>query len=149
MTGAAAASQPAGVGLPAGVVDDPVDVTPEWMTAALRAGGTEATVASLHYDRVGTGQIGASYRFHLTYDGATYDSVRGGKGPATVVVKMAAGDPAERDIVRRGYQREVGFYGRFAGSLPVRTPRCWQAAISEDGRFFTLVLEDAHPARPG
>ncbi|MBL7495004.1 phosphotransferase [Frankia sp. CNm7] len=116
------------------------------MTAALRGGGAgDVTVTGLRYEPVGTGQMGSSYRFHLEYagDGAAAPA------PRTVVVKMGAGDPASRDVVRRGYRNEVGFYARLAASVQIRVPRCWQAAISADSRLFTLVLADAHPARAG
>ena len=33
--------------------------------------------------------------------------------------------------------------------MDVSTPRCWYAAITDDGTDFTLILEDLHPARPG
>ncbi|OHV31911.1 aminoglycoside phosphotransferase [Pseudofrankia sp. EUN1h] len=124
------------------------------MTAALRGGGAgDVTVTGLRHEAVGTGQMGSSYRFHLEYadggpgSGGPDDAVS--TAPRTVVVKMGAGDPDGRGVVRQGYRKEVGFYAHLAGSVRIRTPHCWQAAISPDSRFFTLVLADAHPARAG
>ena len=48
-----------------------------------------------------------------------------------------------------GYQNEVGFYEHLLPTLDVRTPRCWHAAISDDGLRFTLLLEDLTPRVPG
>ncbi len=135
------------IGTAAQIVDDPVEITVGWLTAALRAGGVDAEVVGLRYERIGTGQVGANFRFHLEYADPAAAARR--DAPATVVVKMAAGEPAERDVVSHGYRAEVGFYARLAATARIRTPRCWQAAISADHRSFTLVLEDAAPAQPG
>ncbi|WP_018501355.1 hypothetical protein [Parafrankia discariae] len=146
------------IGHPAHVVDDPAEITPEWMAEGLRGGDVGAVeVTGLRHEPIGTGQMGSSYRFHLEY-AADRTTDRAGSAtatdppapaPASVVVKMVAGDPAGRDVARRGYRKEVGFYSRLAGISRARTPRCWQAAITPDSRSFTLVLADAHPARPG
>ncbi|ONH32494.1 aminoglycoside phosphotransferase [Pseudofrankia asymbiotica] len=124
------------------------------MTAALRGGAGDVTVTGLRHEPVGTGQMGSSYRFHLEYAAGGPTGAGGSDGgvttaPRTVVVKMGAGDPADRGVVRQGYRKEVGFYARLAGRVRIRTPHCWQAAISPDSRLFTLVLADAHPARAG
>lgn len=143
-------------------VDDPADLTPAWMTEALRAGlaanissgaaggpvgGGEIEVVAVRHERIGTGQTGANYRCHLEY--ADPVAARRAAAPTTVVVKMGAGDPSGRDLVRRGYRNEVGFYAAIAGRAQINTPRCWQAAITADSRSFTLVLDDAAPATPG
>ena len=57
-------------------------VTPEWMTGALRKAGHEVTVSSLTGKRVGTGQVGESVRFTLSYK----DDAK--NAPATVVGKF-------------------------------------------------------------
>lgn len=142
-----------GIGTADQIVDDPAEIDPRWMTAALRggsageAGGVEVT--GLRHEPIGTGQIGSSYRFHLEYAPGRDTTADGRPAPRTVVVKMAAGDPGGRDIVRRGYRKEVGFYAALAGAAQITIPHCWQAAISPDSRAFTLVLADAAPARPG
>lgn len=92
-----------------------------------------------HVEQVGTGQTGASFR--LTLDSA--------QGPSTLLAKVAAGDSAARARVAAGYAAEVGFYANLAESLPIRTPRCWYAAISPDRLQFTLLLEDLAPRQPG
>ncbi|OAA27835.1 protein of unknown function (DUF227) [Frankia sp. EI5c] len=125
------------------IVDDPALVTPAWMSAALRRGGTDVEVVGLRHEPVGGGQLSSSHRFHL-------DAQPGGSpAPASVVVKLAAGSPEGRAQIAPGYRSEVGYYRRFAPGARIRVPRCWSAAISTDGRSFTLVLEDAYPSRPG
>lgn len=113
------------------------DLTPAWVGAAL---GTD--VAAVDAERVGSGQIGESYRLRLRY-GAR------GAGPATLVAKLAGGDEAARQRVSGGYVKEVGFYTELAATLDVRTPRCWYGAISDDTTSFTLLLDDIADARPG
>jgi hypothetical protein len=109
------------------------DLTPEWLSVAL---GRE--VRSVSAERVGTGQIGASYRLHLDWD-----------GPATLVAKLAAGDEEARARVADGYKAEVRFYTELASTVRVRTPRCWYGAVADDGMTFTLLLDDLAPAVPG
>ncbi|EFC84118.1 aminoglycoside phosphotransferase [Parafrankia sp. EUN1f] len=146
-----------GVGTAEQIVDDPAEITPAWMTAALRgaggahgAGGAgDVEVRAVSHEPIGTGQIGSSYRFRLEYAPGRDTTAGGAPAPRTLVVKMGAGDPGGRDVVRRGYRKEVGFYARLARDARIDIPHCWQAAISPDSRAFTLVLADAAPARPG
>ncbi|WP_054567607.1 oxidoreductase family protein [Frankia sp. R43] len=134
----------AGAGDVAWIVDDPHHVTPQWMTAVLRHGGTDTEITGLRHEPVGSGQLSSSYRFHLT--GAP-DAAE--TAPPSVVLKLAAGTPAGRAQIAPGYRSEVGYYRSFATGAQIRVPRCWSAAITTDGHSFTLVLEDAHPSRPG
>jgi hypothetical protein len=122
------------------VVDDPSALTAQWLTGALASRGHEGTVRGVSYERIGTGQIGASYRLHL-------DAI--GQLPATLVAKLAAGSPEARQRVGEGYRKEVRFYSELAGLVAVNTPQCWYAAISDDNQAFTLLLDDLAPAVPG
>lgn len=118
----------------AGVARGVDDLTAEWLTAAL---GVE--VRAVAAERVGTGQIGTSYRLTLDGDG----------GPPTLVAKLAGGDEEARARVKDGYRQEVSFYTELVDSLEVRAPRCWYGAITEDSMDFTLLLEDLAPRVPG
>jgi hypothetical protein len=122
------------------VFDDPQSITPAWMTEVLGRAGWDIPVSSLHYEPVGTGQMGRSYRFHLDHVG---------DAPHTLVVKLAGGEPRDRELVKRGFEKEIGFYRQFARNVEVRIPRSWHHGISEDLRSFTLVLDDLAPAVPG
>ena len=82
----------------------PEAVDAAWLTRALQAGGVDAVVESFTAKPVGTGQIGDSVRFALTY-------ARGGEtAPASVVGKFPSADPtsfatgvALGNYVRRGH----------------------------------------------
>lgn len=126
-------ADPGGAGVAAGVAD----ITPAWLSAAL---GRD--VVGVGAERVGTGQIGATYRLAITYGpGAT--------GPDRLVAKLAAEDPDRRASVADGYRKEVGFYRHLAPTVDVAAPACWYSAITDDGCAFTLLLDDLAPARPG
>ncbi|GAA3382588.1 phosphotransferase family protein [Cryptosporangium minutisporangium] len=121
------------------VADDPADLTPEWLSRVLRLGSDlDVRVRDARAQRIGTGQIGASYRVVL--EGS-------GEAPSSVVVKMATG--TDRSMVSQGFAWEVGFYRQLAERVQARVPRCWYGAISPDHTRFTLVLEDLTPSVPG
>ena len=123
-----------------GPVDRPEELTPEWLTLALRADGHDIRVEAVAARPIGHGQIGANYRLRLAATGP-------GTVPATLVAKMGAGE--DRSIVAGGYRKEVAFYLDLAATVAVDTPRCWYGAITEDATVFTLLLEDLDPAEPG
>ena len=132
-------TEPSGPSEPSapGVAADVADITPAWLSAALDREVTAVTAA-----RVGTGQIGSTHRLDITY-------APGSSGPARLVAKLAADDPARRASVAGGYHREVGFYRALAPTVAVRTPTCWYGAIAADWATFTLLLDDLAPAVPG
>ena len=125
----------------------PSELTPAWLTGALATAGITTPVTSTSTERVGTGQMGTSYRVQLGYADAERARTEG--APSSVVAKMAAGPPEGRATIAEGYRNEIGFYTGLAGTVAVRTPRCWYAAITDDGTCFTLLLEDLAPATPG
>ena len=102
---------------PPAVVDGPGEITPEWLSCAL-----EVPVAAVEAERIGTGQMGTTYRLALGYDGDG--------GPPSLVAKLAGENPAMRELVAPGYAAEVGFYRELAPELDVRVPRCWYGAIA-------------------
>ena len=110
-----------------------------------RAGSLdEGAVTAVEWCAIGTGQVGDSARFTLTYD-------RPGAGPATLAGKFAAQDATSRQTaVTHGlYAKEVAFYRELASDLAIRTPRALAAEISDDGGDFVLLFEDLGPARGG
>lgn len=117
------------------------DLTPGWVSAALSGPDGEVGVRAVATERVGTGQMGTTYRLTIAYD-------EGSQGPATLVAKLAAEDPAAPDDGGPSYRKEVR-YAHIAATVAVRAPRCWAAGISEDGSAFSLLLEDLAPAAPG
>ncbi|HLM18964.1 MAG TPA: phosphotransferase [Acidimicrobiia bacterium] len=126
------------------MIDGPHDITPDWLTTALRATTPDAHVRAVEVEQIGTGQTGASFRLHLDAEAGP-----GGVLPSTLVAKTAAGEREQRERVGPGYRNEVGFYTEFRDRVSIRTPRCWFAEISDDNCSFVLLLDDLAPARPG
>jgi len=119
------------------VADTVADLTSDFLADVLAL-----PVVGVDAQRVGTGQIGATYRLALAYA----DDAR---GPERLVAKLAAEDRDARSRVAEGYRKEVGFYTDIAPTVSVVTPRCWYGAIADDLLTFTLLLDDLAPAVPG
>ena len=124
----------------------PDAIRPDWLGEQLRAAGLlgDGAITGLRWEPIGTGQVGDSARFHLTYD-------RPGAGPATVAGKFPAADANSRGTAAAFglYAKEVGFYREVAPRLGVRVPQALVAEIGEDGVEFVLIFEDLGPARGG
>ncbi len=122
------------------VVERPSDLTAEWLTGAVGAG----TVTAFDYERIGTGQMSECYRVALTY-------ADGRAGPDSVVLKVAATDPVNRQTgVALGlYEREVRFYTEIAPDLGGPVAPCYQAGFDGGTGTFHLLLGDAGPAVVG
>jgi hypothetical protein len=123
----------------------PDAVTPEWMTRALQAGGIDARVAAVTGRKIGTGQVGESVRFDLSYDSAPLGA------PSTVVGKFPSPDPDSRavGVTLGNYHREVRFYLDLAAGAGVTTPVCLFADVDPVTSDFVLLMEDLAPAVPG
>jgi aminoglycoside phosphotransferase (APT) family kinase protein len=123
----------------------PEAIDTAWLTRALQSVGLDAVVAAFEAKPVGTGQIGDSIRFKLSYD-------RGGDtAPATLVGKFPAADAVsfQAGVSGGNYAREVMFYRHLAGSALVSTPRCYAAELDEASGEFVLLMEDLAPAEQG
>lgn len=116
-----------------------------WLTAVLQNAEVDAVVDRFEARNVGTGQIGESVRFKLTY-------ARGGDdAPASLVGKFPSPDATSRGtgVMLGNYLREVRFYQQLAPRAKVQTPRCWFADTNETGESFVLMMEDLAPAEQG
>jgi hypothetical protein len=117
------------------------DITPLWLTWALRTGGhlAQANIVSIVVEAIGqeVGFLDGLARLHLTYDGA-------GAAPASVVVKIPATEATYRQIGDRyhAYEREIRFYGDVAPGAPIRLPRCFYRGMDRANDAYLLVLED-------
>ena len=124
----------------------PAQVSPEWLTGHLRRHGlyADAAITDIRWEPIGTGQVGDSARFHLTFD---HDL----GGPATVAGKFPAEDAASRSTAGAFglYAKEVGFYRELADKLDIRVPKVLAAELADDGIEFCLIFEDLGPARGG
>jgi len=128
------------------LITSALDVTDQWLTAALEASGVAkgARVVSFESEPVGTGQMGENARFTLTWSDA------GGR-PATVVGKFPSDNEISRATATGGgsYAREVRFYREVASTVDIRTPRCHFADVDDDTGLFVLLMEDLAPGVQG
>ena len=124
----------------------PGEVEPDWLSERLRASGVldAGQVTAVRWEAIGTGQVGDSARFHLTYD-------RENAAPATVAGKFPAADPMSRGTAAAFglYAKEVGFYRELAPQLDVRVPAVLAAEMAANEVDFILLFEDLGPARGG
>ena len=77
------------------VVDDPQGLSAQWLSEVLQATGHPFTVSDVQFERVGTGQMGTTYRLNLAYEGLA--------GPPTLIAKLAGEDQGTRAMVAPGY----------------------------------------------
>jgi len=124
----------------------PDDVTPEWLTTVLRAAGaTEGgTVESLQATPVGTGQVGDSVRFTLTWD-------EEGAGPPTVVGKFPTEDETSRatGTATRTYEVETSFYQHLRDRVDIAAPRPYLVRFDPETHDFVIIMNDLAPAQQG
>ena len=114
------------------------DVTPVWVTALLRESGHDVTVSSLTATPIGTGQVGATYRYGLTYEGDR------GSAPASIVGKFESGNETSRETgkLTLTYLREAGFYRNFAGTKPLPVPHKLLIDFDAESHDFALIMDD-------
>ena len=111
-------------------------MTADWLSRIMGA-----QVDHVHWEPIGTGQVGDSVRLHLAGDGV----------PSTLAGKFPAADAASRATATMFglYRKEVEFYRQVAPLLDVRAPKVFFADVSDDGSEFCLLFEDLGPARQG
>jgi aminoglycoside/choline kinase family phosphotransferase len=121
----------------------PEEVTPAWLTEALRLRGIGATVDSIRMEEVIAGYLGDARRIYITYKGSPPADA-----PGTVFGKFTSGDAmAAQTGKKMGFYRpEVMFYQQLQSRTKIRTPASYVAEIDEDDNFV-LILEDLAPAR--
>lgn len=128
------------------IIPHPHDVTPQWLTAVLRNAGalTSGEVTGIESEYVGTGQVGDSVRFRLTYDHPD-------AGPATVVGKFPTEDETSRSTATqvRTYEIETRFYQQLAHRVDITKPTPYFADIDLATHDFTILMNDLAPAVQG
>lgn len=124
---------------------------PAWFTEVLGRAGTSGgrRVVAVKGGPIGTGQVGESVRFVLSWD--TDDAESMPSGPRTVVGKFPSTDPTSRETARvvQTYEREVGFYRELHPHVDIPTPTPFHAAIVDATGDFTLIMSDVVGARQG
>ena len=123
------------------------DLTPEWLSAVLRAKGLlgDGQVSSLDTTPIGNGMLGLNLRIELQYEGEA------ARAPASLVAKMASTKPESRasGAALKLYLREVSFYQQLAPRIDTGVAHTLFADISADGQEFCILFEDLAPARMG
>ncbi|MFN8626072.1 MAG: hypothetical protein U0587_08850 [Candidatus Binatia bacterium] len=115
------------------------DLTPQWLTQALRADYPGARVHAIELANRHAGTTDRA-RLRLVYDLAGCDAVP----PSSVFVKAAPPDPRTRlfiNLMRLGLH-EVRFYREIAPALAVDRPWLFHASLAGPAQRFVLVLED-------
>ena len=131
--------------IPAG----PQEITPEWLTQALRQTGaiTKATVESFDLKAIGEGAgfMGQLAQLALRYEGSDAGA------PRSLIAKFPSDIPENRGVGNhfRFYERETHFYQEIADEVELRTPRCYYSAMDVEADEYVLLLEDLAPARVG
>ncbi len=127
------------------LVSAPDQVTPEWLTTVLRASGELSTgrVTAVSSTPVGTGQVGDSIRFTLSFEGE--------EGPPTLVGKFPAADQTSREAAAatRTYEVETRFYQQLRDRVSITTPRPYVALLDLEANDFVLLMDDLAPAEQG
>lgn len=131
-------------------IPDSIDeLTPLWLTDALRSGGAIPLTASVETVRaqtigVGVGILGQLARLELTYNTP-------GIGPASIVAKLASPYAETKDIARfyGFYRTEVSCYRQAMSGdgIGVRMPTIYGAEVSDDDGHFYVLLEDLSACR--
>lgn len=130
------------------LIADPDHVTADWLTAVLRHGGAigdDTAVTAFDASFIGTGQVGASVRYRLSYDRMVADA------PATVVAKFASRDEssANAGVATLTYETEIAFYRDLAHTVAISRPTCYFADIRSGTADVVLVMDDLAPAEQG
>lgn len=120
-------------------------VNEQWLSAALAERGINAQVKSFETETVGTGQLGETRRFHLSYDGHAP-----AEAPRSVVGKFPSDDETAANTGREMgfYRAELMFYRELAQHTDINTPQVYVAEL-DDNNNFVLLFEDLAPAIQG
>lgn len=120
----------------------PADVTPEWITAALRGGEPKPTgsITAVNVEPTGDaeGFAGQVVRLALT------PAPGSANFPTSVIAKFPNSDPDRRALFHRlGYtQRELRFYRELAPVAKIGVPRLHFGSIDPASGDSVLLLED-------
>jgi len=118
------------------------DITPEWLTAALRAGGKagDCTVTAIEKVTIGQGVgiLGELARLTPAY------STGGSTAPKTLIAKIPTADPGGRGIAEMlgFYEKEVRFYDEVGDRIGVRTAHSYFTGRDPENVRYVILMED-------
>ena len=114
------------------------EISAEWLTDALRSGGTipaDSRVSNMSWSLLGEGEgfLGDLARIELEYEGVA--------GPATAVLKIPTTKPENRglSVMLSAYENEVRFYNELAQHTKVRRPHCYFADLEAEPRSAAIA----------
>jgi hypothetical protein len=122
-------------------------LTPEWLTGALRDRGLlrDAKVTSARCEGIGVGAgfLGQLGRIRLDYD------KREKGAPASLIAKMPTLDPGGREICRifQFYEREILFYDDCTRGIEVRVPARYYSAMDKEADDYLILIEEITDAQ--
>lgn len=131
-------------------IKDPMhvdEITPEWITHALREGGflKDASVKSIEKKVIGDakGFLSSVVQVKIEYDTIEKDA------PVSVVVKIEPEEGGFKDFgdELNAFQREIHFYRDVAANLSIRLPKLYYAVDTPPA--FSMVMEDLSYYIPG
>jgi aminoglycoside/choline kinase family phosphotransferase len=120
----------------------PADIDSSWLTSAL---GLDGEVVAFTAQQIGTGQVGANFRYALEWSESTEEL------PTSVVVKLASLDAQSRQtgVDTLTYEREVAFYRDVAHTVDICHPHAFHVDIESGTANVVVVMEDLAPREQG
>ncbi|MDP6452258.1 MAG: phosphotransferase [SAR202 cluster bacterium] len=118
------------------------DVTAEWLTQALRAGGImgDQTVIEFQIDPLGAGRSRASSlaRIAVEYDGHSQNL------PGSMLAKFVSRIQRNRDLYAGFgiFQREIALYENLGDAIPLNMPKMYFGQVSNDSDLAAILLEE-------
>lgn len=114
------------------------DIDASWFSGLLGA-----SINAVSAKAVGTGQVGATFRFTLSSDQRDV--------PASLIGKFMSDDPISRatGVAQSSYWREVNFYQNYGATKPLPIPNSVFAEIDPVSHEFALIMDDFPNHRAG
>lgn len=125
------------------------DITPEWLTAALKQNGHLASCAVTGIEKVtigqGVGILGELCRMTPTYSGSE------AKAPPTLIAKIPTADPGGKGVAQMlgFYEKEARFYDGLCDDIGVRSARSYYTAADSANVKYVILMEDLGGLRLG
>jgi hypothetical protein len=127
------------------VIANVSEITPEWLTQALRSSGSiKSSVTSVNLGVIGTGigLMAELARLELTF-AAPEDM------PSVIIAKIAAQNE-NREVARilDFYNREANFYNKVADQIPFKVPDSYFAKVNDETYDCIILMQDLGDVSP-